>query len=222
MRILIKYPTRSRPQQFLKILKSYYESAFDKDNIDWLVSYDLDDKTMTREIIEKAKDIIPGIELKGGYSTSKINACNRDMRRGHEWDIVVLISDDMEVEVDAWDEVIRKEMKESYPDTDGCLWFYDGYQDRICTFSIIGRTYYKRFNYMYHPSYKSLWCDNEFTDVAQSMDKLKYIPNSIVKHQHPCWGGGMKMDELYKQNEAFYNEDAENYRKRKSATPQWT
>lgn len=222
MRILIKYPTRSRPIQFLKILKTYYESALDKTNIDWVVSYDLDDKTMTSDVLYKAQQIIPGIILKGGYSTSKINACNRDMRAVNVWDIVVLISDDMEIEVQGWDEIIRKEMQKSFPDTDGCLWFYDGYQDRICTFSIIGREYYKRFNYMYHPSYQSLWCDNEFTDVAKSLNKLKYIPNPIVKHQHPSWGGGVKTDKLYEHNESFYNQDAENYRKRKSSIPQWS
>lgn len=216
MRILVKYPTRNRPQQFLKILRAYYESATDKDNIDWLVSYDLDDKSMNPGILNQAKDIIPHIELRSGFSRSKIDACNRDIRKPYDWDVIVLISDDMEVEVKGWDDVIRNEMKKSFPDTDGVLWFYDGYQDRICTFSIIGKKYYERFNYMYHPSYKSLWCDNELTDVAKELGKLKYIPNAIVKHQHPSWGGGMKMDDLYRINESFFQMDAENYRKRKA------
>lgn len=216
MKLLIKYPTRNRPEQFLKILSQYYDSAADKENINWLVSYDLDDKKMNPSIIERAKNIVPGIKIVGGYSRNKIDACNRDMRSEKEWDIVVLISDDMEVAQKGWDDIIRKEMQKNYPDTDGVLWFYDGYQERICTFSIMGKKYYDRFGYMYHPSYKSLWCDNEFTDVAKNLGKLKYIPNPIVKHQHPAWGGGVKMDDLYRINESFYNEDAENYRKRKA------
>lgn len=216
MKLLVKYPTRNRPEQFLKILKQYYESAIDKDNIEWLVSYDLDDKKMNSLILEQAKRIIPGIKLVGGISRNKIDACNRDMNHASDWDIVVLISDDMEVNTHGWDNVIRDNMKKYFPDTDGVLWFYDGYQDRICTFSILGKKYYERFGYLYHPSYRSLWCDNEFTEVAKNLGKLKYIPTAIVKHQHPCWGGGIKMDDLYRVNESFYNIDAENYKKRKA------
>lgn len=216
MRLLVKFPTRNRPEQFLKILKQYYESANDNFMIDYLVSYDLDDKSMNQGVLERAKNIVPGIQLVGGFSKSKIDACNRDIKKPYEWDIVVLISDDMECCTRGWDDVIRDQMVKSFPDTDGVLWFHDGFQDRICTLSILGRKYYERFNYMYHPSYKSLWCDNELTDVAKELGKLKYIPNSIIKHQHPCWGGGVKMDDLYRINESFFQIDAENYKKRKA------
>jgi hypothetical protein len=215
-KILVKYPTRSRPDQFLKTLGDYYRRAKDNTNIEYLVSYDLDDSKMTPKILAAAQNIGPNIKLVGGYSKSKIDACNRDITKAGDWDIVLLVSDDMFIQVDGWDQIIRDQMTKSYSDTDGCLWYNDSHQNRICTLSCVGRKYFDRFKYLYHPSYKSLWCDNEFTEVAQNLGKMTYINTPIVNHVHPCWGRKMAVDELYKLNESFLKWDGENYKKRKA------
>jgi hypothetical protein len=216
MKILVKYPTRSRPEQFLRTLNEYYKRAKDNSNIEYLISYDKDDSKMTPQIIKMAESLGSNVKLVPGYSKSKIHACNRDIKRPYNWDIIVLVSDDMFVEVDGWDEIIRNKMKEHYPDTDGCLWFWDGYQERICTLSIMGRKYYSRFNYLYNPEYTSLWCDNEFTDVASKLRKLKYFKQCIIRHQHPCWGKKVVNDDLYRHNESFFHLDKKVYEKRKA------
>lgn len=215
-RILVKFPTRSRPEQFLKTLTEWYNKAKDNTNIEYLISYDKDDSKMTPSVIAKAQSLGTNISTVSGYSKSKIDACNRDMNKADDWDIVLLISDDMFVQVDDWDEIIRYSMLKNYPDTDGCLWFNDSHQQRICTLTCMGKKYYDRFNYLYHPSYKSLWCDNEFTEVAQSLGKMTYLNLKLVNHQHPCWGKKMQMDELYRINEGFFKIDNENYLKRKA------
>lgn len=215
MKILVKYPTRSRPQQFLKTLNEYYNRASDNSNIEYVISYDLDDKTMTHSVLERAL-LGPNVKLCAGHSQNKIHACNRDIKKPYKWDILLLISDDMFCETDGWDKIIRNKMKEHFPDTDGCLWFYDGYQERICTLSCMGKKYYQLFNYIYHPDYTSLWCDNEFTEVAQKLNKMVYIKDPIIKHAHPCWGKKMQMDELYRHNESFFQRDFNVYQKRKN------
>jgi hypothetical protein len=215
MRILVKYPTRQRPAQFLQTLREYYTRAKDNSKIEYLISYDKDDSKMNQNIIDQANSIGLNIKCVSGYSKSKIHACNRDLEKAEDWDIVVLVSDDMFVQVDGWDEIIRNKMKEFYSDTDGCLWFWDGHQERICTFTIMGRKYFERFGYLYHPSYASLWCDNEFTEVAQGLGKIKYFKERIVEHVHPCWGKKMQVDDLYRLNESFYKADHEVYVKRK-------
>jgi hypothetical protein len=216
LRILVKFPTRSRPEQFLKTLTEYYNKAKDNANIEYLISYDLDDSKMTPGVIAKAKSLGKNVKMVSGHSKSKIHACNRDMDKAGEWDIVLLVSDDMFIQVDEWDEILRYNMLKNYPDTDGCLWFNDSHQTRICTLTCMGKKYYERFNYLYHPSYKSLWCDNEFTDVAQKLGKMTYINLKLVNHQHPCWGRKMQMDDLYRINEGFFKIDADNYNKRKA------
>ena len=88
------------------------------------------------------------------------------------WDILVLISDDMIPEIKSFDQIIRSKMKEHYPDTDGVLWFFDGWREDLNTLCILGRKYYDRFGYIYHPSYESFWSDAEFTEVGTNRRRL--------------------------------------------------
>lgn len=217
MKLLIKYPSRNRPYIFLNTLKKYIDKAVDLSKIEFLISIDEDDESMNHEVLDAVFALKADITIHKGKGISKIEACNRDIEKAKsKWDIVVLVSDDMECTADGWDEKIRRDMAKFYPDTDGCLWYHDGAQNFICTLSIIGRKYYDQFNYIYHPSYKSFFCDNEFTEIARNQNKIRSIPQMIVKHQHPSWGGKMQHDELYKKNDRFWSEDETNYHKRKS------
>lgn len=216
MRILVKFPTRSRPELFLKTLSEYINNADDNSNITYLISPDFDDETFTLEILLECYKS-QSVHVVFGNSDSKIHACNRDMDYLNEWDIVLLISDDMHVQVKGWDTIIRNDMQRLYPDADGCLWYHDGSQQRqISTLSCMGRKYYDRFGYIYHPSYKSFWCDNEYTEVAQRLGKITFIDKTIIKHNHPAWYSDVKTDELYKRNDLHWNHDVENYHNRKT------
>lgn len=231
MILLIKYPTRSRPQKFLEVLNKMVQFSSHRDKIHYLISYDLDDHTMTQEIFNQAQAITPNILFVGGTSKSKVEAINRDMAEASkliEWDIVMVASDDMDCQVNGWDEIIRQEFKdvlkewmgEATPpimyNLDKALWFFDGHQHRICTLTIMGRARYERFGYLYHPSYISLWCDNEWTDVNMKLG-MKHFPDIILfKHEHPAWGGGVPTDELYRRNEAYFKTDQDNYERRKA------
>lgn len=212
MRILVKYPTRSRPEIFLSTLTDYVKKAENNSKILYLISCDEDDLTMNEDVIKKATDLPANILIKKGVGKNKIEACNRDindLKIG--WDIVLLISDDMHVQKYGWDQTIREDMNRLYPNTDGCLWYHDGTdQKRISTLSCLGRTYYDRFKYLYHESYESLWCDNEYTEIAKRLNKITFIDNVIIKHNHHCFGG-IKKDALYTRNDALYEKDRSNY-----------
>lgn len=219
MKILVKYPTRSRPELFLKTLKEYIENESKQHNITYLISYDADDATMTDEVIKNAKLFNADIILVPGNSKTKIEACNADFNvvSHWDWDIVVLISDDMHVQIHGWDARIVRDMQKYYPDTNGCLWYHDGSSQRsISTLSIIGRKYYDRFGYIYHPSYKSFFCDNEYTEVAVKNHAIKFINGVIIKHQHPAWGQGVPSDALYNHNDKYWGHDEANYKARKA------
>jgi hypothetical protein len=76
----------------------------------------------------------------------------------------------------------------------------------------MGRKLYERFGYIYHPSYRSFYCDNEFTDEVYAMKKVIYIPQVIIRHE---WSGGPKSrDALYRRNSGMKgDENIYNYRK---------
>lgn len=216
-KILVKYPSRQRPTQFLRTLKGYISKANDNRRIEYLISIDEDDESMSNEILDAAFLNDAFITIHKGNGVSKIEACNRDiLRASPDWDVLLLVSDDMECIAQGWDDRIISDMERNFPDSDGCLWYHDGAQQTICTLSCIGRNYYDRFGYIYHPSYKSFFCDNEFTEIAMSDNKMKLIPRMIIKHQHPSWDGNMKDDDLYQKNNKFWAEDEANYHKRKA------
>ncbi len=212
--ILVKFPTRNRPAKFLEVLSKYAYMATDKTNIEFLVSYDMDDYTMSPDVIEKA-EAIKNVKCISGVSLSKIDACNRDIEEAGEWDIIVLASDDMVPVTIGWDEIIRNSMNHSFPDLDGVLYFPDGYT-ALNTMCIMGRKYYDRFGYIYNPGYASLWCDNEFMEVANILGKQKKMSQVLFKHEHPANNKGLINDSLYIQNEKFYLQDRNYYIKRKA------
>jgi hypothetical protein len=79
--------------------------------------------------------------------------------------------------------------------------------------SIIGRKYYDKYNYIYHPSYISLWCDNEYTIVAKNQQKMIYFEEIIFVHNHPSNVGGI-VDEQLKKTESFAEIDYNNFMNR--------
>jgi len=214
MKILVKFPTRNRKEKFFDVVQKYYDYATDKNNLEFLITLDDDDLSMNNDEVRLKLNSYKNLKYIFGQSDNKIHAVNRDIE-DYNWDIILLASDDMIPVQLGYDEVIRNKMKEFYPDTDGVLWFNDGFQgNKLNTLCILGKKYYQRFNYIYYPEYKSTWCDNEFMDVANILKKQKYFHNIIIKHEHPDWGYG-KMDEIHQKNHGNLMYDMTLYNKRK-------
>lgn len=224
MKILVKYTSRSRPDRFFFGLDSIVNNMMRPKDHQILCSFDTDDLTMNNpEVIGRLATQSPDYNITWvfGESKSKIDAINRDIDKADkDWDILVNMSDDMEFIERGFDQFICYEMENRYPDTDGVLHFPDGHtQDRLMTLSIIGRRWYERFGYVYHPDYKSLWCDNEAMLVARKLNKISYIPQQIFQHNHPAWRKG-EMDEQYQRTEAFNAEDHQTFlRRQKNGFP---
>jgi hypothetical protein len=183
MKILYKYPTRERPYLFSKTLISWYKNMT-HGNFEFLISCDNDDETMKSENFYEFIKNFPNVSVRYDNNKNKIEACNIGVSEKN-FDIVVLVSDDMIPEIKGYDQLIIKKMNEHFPDTDGALWFFDGYRHDINTLSILGKKYYDRFGYIYHPSYTTQWCDQEHTDVATSLGKIKKFDDLVIRHIHP-------------------------------------
>lgn len=226
MKILCKFPTRSRPEQFKRSIKLAYDLANNKKDILFFITTDSDDDSM--DIfpssgnfwrLERLKNI-PLIHY-GGVSENKVHACNRNMDiiSGHafDWDILVLLSDDMICQREGWDDIIRDNFKEnelSYHH------YSDGYNykegnDIVCTMPIMTREYYNRFGYIYNPEYKSLFCDTEQTIVAKQLNEYQYFDKVLFKHEHYMNNKSLKPDELMKKNQSFYLQDKATFEMRK-------
>jgi hypothetical protein len=214
--LLIKFPTRGRPEKFFNVLDQYLSFMDDKENYRVVVSCDEDDDSMNNVHIIQKINSYKNVRIFFSKNKSKIEAVNANMDEQKEYDIILLASDDMIPVQKGFDSMIRENMRKYFPDMDGVLWFNDGYQGRtLNTLCILGKEYYKRFNYIYHPSYKSLWCDNEFTHVSQMLKRQVYIDKIIIKHDHPASNQELKEDEIYIRNQKFESSDRITYEQRK-------
>jgi len=182
----------------------------------FLITLDEDDETMNNDEMKKIMDSYPDLSYKYGNHKTKIEAVNADMEN-EDFDILFLVSDDMIPIVSNFDIIIVRKMKKYFPNLDGALHFNDGClgRDRCITLSIMGKKLYDYFGYIYHPDYKSFYCDAEFTEVVKQLRKVKYLPQIIVRHE---WKGGSKgVDALYARNSRLNKFDECIYIKRKAA-----
>lgn len=205
-------------------LTQYMKLASRPDLLGVAISCDTSDTTMSRNLVHEE---IHRILSKTAWhrifvspNTSKIEACNANMAEiPWEWDIVVLVSDDMIPHVQGYDDVIRNSMATRFPDTDGIVWLNDGAQgEALNTLTIFGRRMYDSFGYLYHPDYKSLFCDTELTDLCTGRlkEKCVYMSQCIIRHEHPGTGFPQRMDALYQHNQKFWSADMRTYIRRKS------
>lgn len=215
MHILVKYASRSRPSKFFEGLHNIIDMAADKDRYTIFCSLDADDGTIDFDFSAKSKNpVLSRVIFDYGYSKSKVHAINRVIPTPLEWDILVNFSDDMRFTVYGWDQLVREGFRCNGPDK--FLHFPDSTaKNMLPTMSIMDRAYFDRDGYIYHPSYKSLWCDNEAMDVAKARGCYVYMGTQIFDHYHPAYGLA-QWDEQYHRQQAFWNEDELNYIYRKS------
>jgi|SRR6478609_5141452 len=208
-RILIKYATRHRPQYFVKAISNIMNTIHD-DNYIISVSIDDDDFTMHSDKMKEFYRTNPKIDVCSGPHETKVDAINRHMPEN--WDILVNMSDDFFFIQPGWDNVIRQLIKDVWNGSLDCyLHFSDGYtHDQLCTMSVIGREYYERDSYIYHPAYKSFSCDAESFYVAMMRGKYHYFDQVLAKHQHPA-NSPAPNDETYRANSLHTDHDVRVY-----------
>lgn len=181
MKLLIKFPTRNRKEQFFSTFRKYQE-YLSEDTTMFSITIDEDDLTMNNQEVINELTSYTNVEVTIGKSESKVHGINRDININSNWDIILLASDDMIPQIKGFDKIINSLMKTTYPDTDGILFFNDGFKGKeLNTLCILGKKYYERFGYIYHPDYKSTWCDNEFMMVGDVLKKQTYFPMVIIK-----------------------------------------
>ena len=190
MKLLVQFPTYARPEKFLRVLDMYVVTCSVHNEIFFNINCDAADLTMTNNYIKEKisailskKDNVDGV-INFDANTNKIGAVNAHADE-HDFDIVICASDDMVPKAHGWDNEIVIAMQQNFPDLYGCVHFNDGNTNgELITFSILGRKLYEHFGYIYHPDYKSLYCDDEFTQEVKRMGKEKYIDKVIISHEH--------------------------------------
>jgi len=223
MNLLVKFPTRGRKIRFVDVMARVLNNTVDFDKTKFLLTLDSDDPEMDEDFVKNRIAFykrVYGDELEIDYfygtSKNKIDAVNRDVDRYTKpWDILLLLSDDMDCEKYGYDRIIRMDMEGVAPDLDCVLYYPDGFTD-LNTMPIIGRKYYERFNYIYYPGYESFFCDNEFMETSILARKHFQSKLMLFRHNHPIWTG-KGWDPTYEKNNTTWEQDKKLFEERREA-----
>lgn len=194
MKISIIHPSRSRPELSLKTIYKWISWAVTGPEV--IISIDESDPRKM-DYIEYASKL--DVKLICNDNRSAIDAINQGAKAA-TGDIFIVVSDDTDC-FERWDEAILKEVEGK---TDWIMKCDDGIQDWLITMTLMDRTYYNRFGYIYHPDYKHLWADTELTAVADLTGRV--IKSKLLfRHIHPCIKLAPK-DELYERNDKTWTQ----------------
>jgi hypothetical protein len=186
---------------------SIYNNIADVNNFFISCTFDDDDEIIINSNVIDEISNKQNISIQWGKSKNKINAFNRNFPK-IDFDIIVAMSDDIRFNIYGFDEMIRLEMRNAFPDLNGLLHFND--QDAKSSLAILyvaGKEWFNfRNQHIYQPFYKSYFCDNEEMEVAKMLGKYAYCNYQILDHLCPGWGRGPK-DDLYLSQEPDWEHD---------------
>ena len=208
MKFLLKYPSRSRPDLFRRRVENWTQKASGVHNLYWLCTFDADDASMTDPAMQ-AWCMARNLHCHYGPPRGKVAAINADMEWAPEADIYIIVSDDMAVLQQDWDQTVATDMLANFPDLNGALWYLDGRQDRTCTLSIMGQPIYEEIGHLYNPAFQSVYCDNFYHELMHRTGRLKRIDTPVFCHE---WGAENR-DALMRRNEApeLYRQDQKTF-----------
>ena len=216
-KLLVKFPSRNRPEKFKSILDQYVGGRSGKHHVRFVITMDEDDSTMNNDEIRSFIDshIENGVDIVYHYGNSKtkVEACNANME-GESADVIMLISDDMVLNQPNYDDIIYGSFQGTFPDYYGGIKFHDGLRrDALMTLPIIGWKIYEEWGYIYNPQYTSVFCDTEQTEVLIRMQKFAVSDICLAKHE---WTP-QPFDELHARNENadMYEKDGAIFNARK-------
>lgn len=220
LRILFKFPCRYRKDMFFESLESLDNNISDKEN--YLISLTLDDDDEilnSPDVIEKLSTY-KNVKIEWGLSGSKIKAVNRSVS-DYDFDVIVCWSQDMFASLYGFDEVMRQYILEAIErrgDKDFLIHFPEpDSREFLNVLYVATRQYYDRFGYIYHPSYKSLWCDNESMCVAKMLGRYEYVGiMDLYVHKNPAYHHyKIKRDELFDEQQGHWQDDEANFHARR-------
>jgi hypothetical protein len=196
------------------MVNHYIENLSGKHNVRFVFTFDKDDDTMNNDEIKNyLNDLDFDLAYYYGSHFNKVEAINDNLTH-EDFDILMLCADDIYV-TENFDDKIVQEFLNSPHGLDAILQIYTyRWEFALDVFCIMGKDYYDRFNYIYHPSYISEFCDNEYTTVAKSLGKSIQTMDMILTHK---WEN-IKGDATRQRNmdRTLLNKDESNFNFRKS------
>lgn len=213
--ISLIHPSRGRPQKsFMNAQKWVQYAGVD---VELIVINDLDDSTHKNYGMwyqSFSSSDIRFARLVGNH-TSVVNASNMGAAKS-TGDILVYLSDDFDCPND-WGKLVVDEFTKHKGPTlikvDDCL---QNFSTAVLTIPMMNRELYDKLGYLWHPGYKSMFCDEHLYWRARKLGALQYAPHLKFEHRHVSVGKA-EDDETYRRSAANWNQGKALFAQHKAA-----
>jgi glycosyltransferase involved in cell wall biosynthesis len=205
--ISLIHPSRGRAKKAFNTAKKWIENAGCE--VEYILSIDDDDKSL----LEYTKLSITN-NIICNNNSSVVEATNKaaEISKG---DIIIYLSDDFDCFPD-WGLAVQKEFdNENRPlliKVDDCLHHPSV---PVLTIPIMNRALYNKLGYFWHPSYKSMFCDEDLYWTCYKIGSIKAAWHLKFEHQH-CSVGKSENDETYKRSSANWDSGKAMFAQRKA------
>jgi hypothetical protein len=186
----IIHPSLGRPDKAVETAEIWLSSAKRGYDIQYIVSLNSTDVARSQYITKFSA--IPRVTIVTSDATNMVAASNVAAKEA-TGEIMILVSDDM-FPMWHWDELLMAELD---PEQAQVLQVHDGIRSDIVTLPIMTRAAYKKLGYMYHPSYLSMYADNDLAETAKVHGMYK-VSQLQFDHQHYTIGKA-PIDETYRK-----------------------
>lgn len=185
-RISILCPTRGRPDNLLRLIRTALDTA--SGPIEFVFYVDDDDQP-TRALLTELNGRVPGLILSMlvGPRILLSEAWNRCAEIARA-EILMHAGDDITFESNGWDDNVIHAF-EAYPDRLVFVHGDDRLQGRnLGTHGFLHRRWVDVIGYFVPPYFSSDYNDTWLTEVADMLDRRVYLPNVVTEHHHPLAG----------------------------------
>lgn len=161
------------------------------------------------------KQLYSNLKVIQGDNSSVVEATNRAAKEC-KGDILIYLSDDFKPPMD-WGALVLKEFEgEERPllvKVDDCLQNFDV---PVLTIPIMNRALYDKLGYFWHPSYKSMFVDEDLFQTCRRIGAIKNARHLKFPHEHVSIGKAQD-DETYRNSAKNWDQGKSVFAKRKAA-----
>lgn len=176
MRISLIHPSRKRVARAEEALREWTSKRSHLHDIEYILSIDADDDDLDSYRALAARH---SVQLVVAPNRTMVEAVNRGASAS-DGDLLIVVSDDFGCP-EGWDRALADIAGDQ---RDVAILVADGFQDRLMTLPIVGRDFYERLGYVYHPAYRSMFGDDDLTDVARRSGVLVDSRHLLFPHRH--------------------------------------
>ena len=195
MKISFLCPTRKRPANVLRLVKSLEDTSAEMPEVVFYV--DEDDETFPQVFTSPNIKVVRGPRI---LMSEMWNKC----LEASTGELLMMGGDDLVFQTKDWDTMVRRAFA-AFPDRLVFVHGDDGHWgDKFGTHGIVHRNWVSAVGYLCPPHYASDYNDTHINEVANMIDRRLYIP-FVTEHMHPIWNKA-QWDTTHKERLARQNE----------------